>query len=208
MAENPSLGLAAAKAKTDDQARREEIVGRLLKPTAPATKVSNPKTTGPTVTVACKVPMGIILRIFVWIDDTEPLFGGGHKAIKRAQPLDETVVLRGPGHMWRNPNLPLDELEALQPAGYALTHGVSKDFWDRWYEQNHKSPLVQNGLIFAAQDERDARDQSKDGRTYVSGLEPLDPKNPSRSIGEIDPRMRIEQLDRPSGGDRPSMIAR
>jgi hypothetical protein len=208
MPDNNSLGLAAAKAKTADQVQREELVGRLMKPTAPATKVSSPATSGPTVTVACKVPMGLILRLFEWVDDTEPLFGGGHKSIKRAEPLGDTVVLRGPGHIWRTPNLQGEELEALQPAGYALTHGISKDFWDRWYEQNQKSSLVQNGLIFAAHDERDARAQSKDGRSYVSGLEPLDPANPSRSIGDFDRRLTISKLDQPPQGSRPSMIAR
>ena len=66
---------------------------------------------------------------------------------------------------------------------------------------------MQNGLIFAAHDESDARAQSKDGRTYVSGLEPLDPANPSRSIGDFDRRLKIAQLDSPPNG-RPSMIAR
>jgi hypothetical protein len=191
-----SLGLPKQQAKAPEQVQREEIVGRLLKPVPPEERVSRPVTTGPTCTIGCKVPMGLVLRLFDMVPSMEQAPGGA-RPIKKAQPRPQTVTLRGPGHLWKNPQLPRDEVEFLQPAGYALTHGVPLDFWREWYEQNKHDYLVENGLVFAAKDESDARAQSKDGREYKSGLEPIDPNNPSQIMSsEERSRFRIERGDR------------
>src|SRR4051812_7503148 len=131
MSDNSSLGLATAKAKTAEQAQRAELVGRLIKPTAPASQVTAPHTGGDTVTIGCKMPMGLTLRLHEMVDDAEPMFGGGYKKVKRFQTIPGTVTVRGPASLWGNPNLAGEQLEVLLPTGYALTHGVSREFWEK-----------------------------------------------------------------------------
>jgi hypothetical protein len=148
------------------------------------------RTSGDTVVVACKLPAGVILRVFR-MEDRETILAAGSRVVEKiAVPFGQTVTIRG------NAVDPAQLMQGVFPehvfgqTGYALTHDVPREIWDLWYEQNKESDLVRNGLIFAHATERSARDQARDGAKLLSGLEPIDPKDPGAKTamrGAIQP---------------------
>ena len=146
---------------------------------APTAKASK------TVTVALKLPNGLRLRIYDMHEEQEasPL---GARPTKVARQVGEEVVLKGSAinlDPQRRPEHPI-------VGGYGLTHGVDKEFFDRWMKENKDSMLVKNELIFAYGAEADTVSQAKDNASVKSNLEPLDPsmkKMNGRDV-PVDPR--------------------
>jgi len=132
---------------------------------------ANKKASGETVTVACKLPHGLVLRVFRGIEIDVPVMGGGTRKEKTVEPLEQVYTAYG----WSHPQNAAPHCTIL--AGYALTGGIPKEHWDLWLSQNKNSAMVKNGLIFAHASTASAKDQAKDGRTIRSGLERLDPNN-------------------------------
>ena len=127
-----------------------------------------------TVTVACKLPHGIILREFVMDKITEPVIGGGARDTEIARATGKTFKISGYA-------APIDKRPEATVigglTGFALTHGVPRDLWDNWLRANKDSDMVTRGLVFAADSEHYAKDKAKDFDKLKNGLEPLDPKN-------------------------------
>ncbi|CCE07591.1 hypothetical protein BRAS3843_2290002 [Bradyrhizobium sp. STM 3843] len=124
------------------------------------------------VTVACKLPNGLLLRNFKMVDDNE-VTPTGYRAIKRAEQVGETVQIHGAA-------VPKGETrEYMIIGGYALTPNVDKDFFDEWMRQNKDHPAIKGGLIFANTRESMVTGQAKEQKAVLSGLEPL---NPERSV--------------------------
>jgi hypothetical protein len=129
-----------------------------------------------TVTIACKLPHGLILRVFDMIDGQEPVMGGGFRKIKVAKERQERATIKGWAHPQNHaPKAPL-------VGGFALTSGVDKDLWDAWLAQNGQSDLVKNGLIFAHETVDSVNDEAKEKRALRSGLERLDPAKLPKGI--------------------------
>ena len=134
-----------------------------------------PSSAGAKVTVACKLPHGLILRLFEMESANEPVMGGGYREVKRARQTGSTVRVNGNAVPFGvRPDHPI-------VAGYALTHGVDKDFFDEWMKQNRDSDIVKNHLVFAYERAESARDAAKDHAKQRSGLEPIEP--------DTDPRL-------------------
>lgn len=129
-----------------------------------------------TITVACKLPHGLVLRLFDMVDGNEAVAGGGFKVIKRAQPRPEVVVLNGYLTQHKGSSIPI----ASPLSSYALTHGVSKDFFDRWIDENKELDLVKNGLVIAH-----AKDTAGAAREYKGTTNGLEPINPEKLTGKI-----------------------
>jgi len=171
----------------------------------PAVKFSRPVATGDTVTVACKLPNGIILRVFDWQKYNEPMRDGTIKESKRAIPIaGRQFTIRGPwvataGQAYNANNGAVGE---LLPGGFAITEGCPKEVWDGWYEQNKHSNLVQNGIVFAFRDRQSVIDEVKKRSGTMSGLEPLDRANPGARMGGVDRRLRLGILEQGSDGPR------
>jgi hypothetical protein len=97
-----------------------------------------------TVTVACKIPTGLVLQIFTMEDHDEPLFGGGVKTVKRAVKTSHPPVkINGPAR-YAGLDLPHDI-----KGGCGLTYGVDADFFAEWLRLNRDEPYVKYGLVFA-----------------------------------------------------------
>ena len=64
--------------------------------------------------------------------------------------------------------------------GYALTHGVDKDFWEAWVRQHAKAPYVLSGMIMAYEKPDSIAGATRERAGELSGLEPLDPKGDQR----------------------------
>lgn len=129
-----------------------------------------------TVTVACKLPHGLILRLFDMLDHDEPVMGGGMRTVKKAVPRLETVTLKGYAVPFgKMPDVPV-------AGGYALTTGVDAEFWDAWLEQNKTTDLVKNNLVFAAERQDTAQGRAREQDEIRNGLEPLDPEKPMKGV--------------------------
>ncbi len=151
--------------------------GRDVPPSAPATGTD-------TVTVACKITNGLILKVYEMVPASEPTFGGGERDIKggKAIQIGEDVVLRGSALdpvMLRAGRMP----GYSHVGGFALTSGIPREFWERWLEQNADHPAVRNGLVFAHATVDGASGMSREREGVESGYEGIDPANPSKRTG-------------------------
>ena len=121
------------------------------------------------VSIACKLPSGLVLRVFNMIERDTPVMGGGSRTEKIAEQRAETATIHGWSHAQNAaPNCTII-------GGYAITDGVDKDLWDLWFSQNKNSDMVKNGLIFANEKPSFVTDKAKEGSIITSGLERLDP---------------------------------
>jgi hypothetical protein len=142
----------------------------------------------PTVTVACKLPNGIILHLDELVEHDVPVLGGGYRTEKRAQRVGQTVKINGNRAPYgKLPKGPIVGTEEQTPElGYALTHGVDAEFWAKWVEQNKKSDIFINKLIFAYEKQDAVEGKAKSYAKQRSGLEPVvpdgDPRIPKGSL--------------------------
>jgi hypothetical protein len=127
----------------------------------------------PTLTVACKIPTGLILQVYASEDFQEPVMGGGHKTSKRAyvDPRFKPVKLNGPARA-----IGKDVSHEIRN-GVGLTHGVDADLFAAWLAQNKDADYVVKGLVFANLKPSEVDAQAKDHISLKSGMERIDPNN-------------------------------
>lgn len=132
--------------------------------------------TARTVTVACKVPTGLVLQLQTATDRIETgrngletmhynVFGG------------RRYFVHGPAYPSTKPTgypaPPMIE------GGYALTRGIPADFWEQWAEQNKMAPYfvppdgAEHGMIFAYATTDEVASAAREQEKLLSGLEPL-----------------------------------
>jgi hypothetical protein len=140
---------------------------------------AQPEAAGAKVRVYCKLPGGLRLRLFRMVERSEPVLGGGYRDFKQAEPEEKEVVVFGGAQRIGEPQT------HMIIGGYGVTPGVDKDHWDRWLEANKDTPMVKNGLIFAAERPEFGDGEARDRETIFTGLEPLatdgDPRAPRPS---------------------------
>lgn len=132
-----------------------------------ATPASPSARSGETVTVGCKVPNGMILRVFETVLVRVPAGGGTMIEEPQAREIGRHVV-NGP--KWPV-NQPMPEYMIVGNAG--ITNGVPADFWAKWLEQNAEHDAVINKMIFAMPTQDGAVDFAKERAEQRSGAEPL-----------------------------------
>jgi hypothetical protein len=135
------------------------------------------------VTVACKIPNGLLLRIFRMAPAREQT-PTGFRDIDRAEQVGETTKINGP-------SVPFGTVQEYTIiGGYALTPNVNKELFEAWLEQNAELPAVRAGLIFAHAKPAMVSDQAKEKKAAMSGLEPLNPDRIMRNGKSVpvDPR--------------------
>ncbi len=149
--------------------------GKLVEPSAPATGTD-------TVTVACKVPNGLIFPLCDMREDYEPVMGGGQKKIMKAWPTGVRVVLRGPAFdlqaMRRG-----QTMENPLAGGFALTPGIPREQWEKIKRDYADHPALVNGLVFATKSDTDAIAEARTRHDVETGLEGIDPDNPAKRTG-------------------------
>lgn len=123
-----------------------------------------------TVTVASKMPNGVILRLFEQVDVEYPLPGGGSKTVSEWHEMvsvDRYVIKGIAAEAGKMP-----DADGISH-GFALTYGIPKDFWDKWLEQNKSLDMVKKRLIFAHQQDASIQSFTKTNADNKSGLEPI-----------------------------------
>lgn len=123
-----------------------------------------------TITVACKLPHGLVLQLQREEKFQEPSLGG-YRDAKRFVKEGDPVTIKG----WARP---ADQAPLVPIAGgFALTHGVDAEFWDKWLEQNAEHPSVKGGFIYASGKAADVEAHARLYEGERSGFEPHDPEN-------------------------------
>ena len=141
----------------------------------PGETLARPDGSAETVTVACKMPNGMLLQLCEPMEIQQPVLGGGMKTVTEYKPMGQIVKIHGPA-------VPFGaERPCRVVMGYALTEGVDKAFFDAWLEQHAQDHSVVNKIIFAHTSAEYVRDFAKDHRTVTSGLEPLKTENDPRA---------------------------
>jgi hypothetical protein len=175
-----------------DPVKRRAIASSLVKRSA-TTPAAKPVSGTDTVTIACKLPAGVVLRLFQWIEGTEPVQGGGTRPVKIADEIDRFVLK---GCAVQNPNF----MPTPGAGGYALTHGCQRAFWDAWVAANGDSPLLRNNLVFAASSDARATDQAKEQREVKSGLEPIDVSSEATIRARVGTKAKLRLGTMPGAG--------
>lgn len=151
-------------------------------------KIEPPKDSD-TVTVACKLPNGIILHGSESYETYEPLMGGGSRKITLYRRTEESIKLNGNAisiDQFRSGAFEYNLTKGTEfNPGYALTSGISRKFMEQWLENYKDSALVKNKIIFIADDDIEARAEAKEYQELQSGLEPINPDNPSTKSSEL-----------------------
>lgn len=124
-----------------------------------------------TVSVACKLPHGLVLRLFDMVDENEAQAGGGYKTVKKARPRQNTVTIKGYLAEQKASSVQLPAIGS----SFAITHGVDKDFFEAWLKQNEDLDAVRNHLVFAGEKNDTVRGLVNDHKDQRCGLEPIDP---------------------------------
>lgn len=125
-------------------------------------------TTAATVTVACKIPNGLILRIGSMETTRVPVLGGGMRDEKKWRWNGAEVQIAGPKRRVESgdPDSPVAD-------GYALTFGVNAEFMARWIAENKDSDIVTKGLILVHEKRDELKAQTFEHRDARTGLEPM-----------------------------------
>lgn len=130
-------------------------------------KASTAAKSGATVTIACKLPHGLNMRVFKFIEGSEPVMGGGVRTTKQA-------VQDGPSRLIHGCAVPFGEIPRYKiVGGYALTEGVPKEFWETYAAQNADQEIIQNHLVFAYDKFVMAEGDAEEHSSVKSGLQPL-----------------------------------
>lgn len=136
----------------------------------------------PTVTVGCKLPHGLELRLFRMEKVQHPVMGGGFREVEEAREIGgKRVVING----WSHPQNAAPRAQMAH--GTALTMGVDKEFFDKWMEQNREHAAVKNGLIFCAEKDGNVFAEAKAKEKVRSGLERLDPDHLPKGVKKAEP---------------------
>lgn len=132
-----------------------------------------------TITIGCKLPNGIILKIFEMKSKSEAVMGGGMRDVLMAHDTGKSIKLNGNSFdQLKGPG----DVQIVKGTGFALTMGVDKALWDAWYKMNSDCDLIKNGLIFAQEKKENVSANAKDHKSVVSGFERLNPKNMPKKL--------------------------
>ena len=141
--------------------------------------------TGEVVTVACKLPAGLI------IDVREPpvIMNTPHGEALISGRVLKSVKLNGSAAQRRmESNGQVLGEHPMVAGGYGLTENVSKDFFDKWLAENRDYPPVAAGAVFALPKIESVRSKAKEqGSDIKSGFEPLDRKAIKEMGVKIEP---------------------
>jgi hypothetical protein len=131
--------------------------------------------------IGCKLPCGLVLRLYKPQEYREPLMGGGERTSTRYvwHEADGQYVLKGNAI-----NMAPDAVRPILYGNAALTQ-VPTDFAEAWFAANKDTDLVKNRQVFMHKS--DTQGMAKDLVSIKSGLEPL---CANYEASDIDPRAR------------------
>jgi hypothetical protein len=164
----------------------------------PSPAIKGAKRHSRTVTVACKVDIGLKLQLQRPMTRQEAV----HNGVANEHRETPYMVFHGDSYNVFGPRIPahggIPDGYQMPPeirGGYALTPGIPSDFWEQWLEQNKLAPYVTNGMIFACPDISSAKAKANEQTEIKSGLEPL-----SRQVDERTGQLKDRRIPKPLNG--------
>lgn len=144
---------------------------------------AGPQTGTDTVTIGCKWPNGLVMRLYDMVD-VETTVNGIVMKEKKAFLREgaKEFVLNGF-------SVDLGKLAGgIMPehsivGGFGLTFGIPRDFAEEWFTQNAKADVVRRGLIFMEGSEQSARAHAREFAGLQCGIQPIDPNDPAPRAG-------------------------
>jgi len=137
------------------------------------------------VSVALKLPNGIFLQLYEFIERQEPILGGGYRTFKMSRAVE------GSKYRLNGNTFPFGQPPNFLIIGnYGITPNIPENVWDKWLEQNKDSDLVRNKLIFAYRSGDKVADCAKEHAKTRSGMEPI-AINRDGSLDMSDSRLRV-----------------
>lgn len=143
-------------------------------------KKNNDVPSNATVSVASKAPFDIILKLYDLVEQSEPVLGGGFRTFKQYRERLGSKTFTIQGNSWPQNKGPHQQIVG----GYAITHGIPKEFWDEWLKQNENADFVKNNMIFAHTEAASVTSKATDQTEIKSNIERLDPSNLPRGLQE------------------------
>lgn len=140
-----------------------------------------------TVTVACKLPHGLVIRDFKPTQTFENVMGGGQREVVVYRPVGPQIRLKGPV-------VPRQFIRAVEViGGYAITEGIDGKVFANWLDANKDAPYIVNKLVYGHEDGARVRAWAKEHASVRSGFEPLDVSLRSEAGRMVytDPRVRV-----------------
>lgn len=144
-----------------------------------------------TVSVACKFPVGLRLRVWEYAEQHVDVMGGGQRTIQVPRPhskFPDEVIVKGPAVPFGQfPTVPI-------VGGYAITHGINAEFFELWLFQHKDTDLVKNRIVFSSDKLAAATDhvvkEAIELASIRTGLEKLDPEmvHKDGKLQHVDPR--------------------
>jgi len=128
------------------------------------------------VTVACKLPLGIVLRVFEKTEVSEPMPGGIRTVEQHMEVGGGSTRVKINGNAAPHGRSP----SCMVIGGFALTPNVPAEIWEVWLEQNQDSDIVKHGLIFAYEKPSMAQGEAKEKKELKSGMERIKPDDDIR----------------------------
>lgn len=126
------------------------------------------------VTVGCKMPSGLKLRLYRKraVEVTYP--GGVKRTEERSVPMPDFAVLNG--YSAKPGAVPLDRQgkPVLVVGGYALTYNVPAEEFREWMRQNAELKAVKNGLIIVHENREHVMGEAEEHASLRNNHEPLD----------------------------------
>lgn len=138
------------------------------------------------VTVACKLPHGLMIRDFSEHVGHENVLGGGTRKVKTFRPTGRSIRIKGPVV----PEVFIRLVEVV--GGYAITEGVDAAIFNRWLVANKDSLFITNQMVYGHEDGAHVRGWAKEREGVKSNMEPLDVNLKSEQGRMVygDPRVR------------------
>lgn len=136
-------------------------------------------TAGAKMTIACKIAIAWFQLQLCEQHEVSENTQTGPRTIKQWARIGPIVRIRGTAYPRGTPPEGFPAKPEMV-GGYALTHGISKDFWDKWVEQHKGAPYVTSGMIMAYEDPEMAKGFGRERAKELSGLEPLNPNGDQR----------------------------
>lgn len=134
---------------------------------------------GAKVTVACKLPAGIIMRGFRPVKEREAVLGGGTREFDVYRPSGEMQEINGTA----SPHGKAPKCQIV--FGYAITPNVNKELYDNWHSANKDSQMVKNNLVFAYERAEQIQGRARENEKAVTGFEMIDPNDPGKKVKGI-----------------------
>lgn len=167
---------------------------------APAA-VMKPPRSGGTVTVACKLPNGLVLQTSTKTEVQEQMYGGGVRMVDQWLRDPDGYTLYGPALSVET--MQRGDIPFVSVSGFALTPNIPQDFWERWLEQHKHMDIVTKGLVFAFSKDEDVRAKARELAGLKTGMEPLNADDPASSSPEF--RRVRRDTGRDARDDEPGM---